>query len=90
MAQFIGKVQGNKGECHRLGSKNSGLETVCNGWVGGIKVLADCDEDGNDTFHVYATSGSNAKQSDTFLGTLSTSVAGDGVWLSAIKDKKTI
>lgn len=36
MAHFIGRVQGNRGEASRLGSKDSGMDATARGWrIGG-------------------------------------------------------
>lgn len=59
MAHFIGIAQGNKGETSRLGTKNSGLKTIANGWdIGGEVELSH--EDGMDVLRFYVTGGSNA------------------------------
>ncbi len=49
MAHFYGSIQGNRGEATRLGTKNSGLETVAASWEGAVQVQViynerlDCD-----------------------------------------------
>lgn len=57
MAQFLGSVQGQRGEVTRLGSKSSGLTVKANGWTTGIRVDAS-HEDGKDVFRIYRTAGS--------------------------------
>ena len=49
MAQFIGTVQGDRGEASRLGNKKSGLTTEYNSWNYGVRVIAR-REDGVDIF----------------------------------------
>jgi len=58
MARFRGVVQGSRGAVSRLGSKNIGLETHADGWKLGISVKASVDENDNDVFHIYKTTGS--------------------------------
>ena len=38
MARFYGSVKGSRHSVSRLGTKNSGYESYCAGWGGGIKV----------------------------------------------------
>jgi hypothetical protein len=71
MAQFYGGIQGQRGEATRLGSKSSGMNAFVQGWNCGVKVVAYHDDDAGDTFRIYLTSGSNGRQSDTLLGTMS-------------------
>lgn len=58
MAQFMAKMQGQRGSASRLGSKSSGLTVSANGWNVGVKVEAS-HRTGRDTFDVYITGGSN-------------------------------
>jgi hypothetical protein len=58
MAQFLGSVQGQRGEATRLGSKSSGLTARVNGWHVGVRVEAS-HEDGKDVFRIYRTGGSS-------------------------------
>lgn len=44
MAHFMGVVKGQSGEASRLGSKKSGLETVCASWQGAVRCYAYHDE----------------------------------------------
>ena len=64
MAQYMGILQGRRGEVTRLGDKKSGLRVVANGWDSGVKVNArtETDDNGNliDVFVIEATGGSNA------------------------------
>ena len=59
MAQFIGRVQGNRQEETRLGHKTSGLRTECNGYRIGVKCVARYNEEADrDEIMIYKTSGS--------------------------------
>ena len=59
MAQFIGRVQGNRKEETKLGHKTSGLRTECNGYKIGVKCLARYNKEADrDEVEVYATNGS--------------------------------
>jgi len=69
MAQFHATIKGQRGGASRLGSKRSGIVANINGWDAGIRVEA-FHEDGQDTFRVYATSGSNESSPDVLLGVL--------------------
>jgi hypothetical protein len=54
MAQFYGTIQGQAGETHRIGNKNSGLDTVAASWEGAVSVrLYYDDKDGHDYAEVY-------------------------------------
>jgi hypothetical protein len=75
MAQFRATISGQRGEASRLGSKNSGMSALVNGWNSGVRVEAR-HIDGMDCFDVYATGGSHKATHDTFLGT----VNAFGVW----------
>jgi hypothetical protein len=50
-----------------LGTKNTGLVTVCNGWHSGVRVEAS-HVDGQDIFRVYLTGGSHDVVNDKCLG----------------------
>lgn len=69
MAQFLGSVQGQRGEATRLGSKVSGLEVRANGWNSGVRVAARHTGD-QDVFYIYATAGSNGHRGDTLVATV--------------------
>ena len=59
MAQFIGRVQGNRKEETKLGHKTSGLRTECNGYRIGVKCVARYNEKaGRDEIEIYITNGS--------------------------------
>jgi len=90
MAQFIGKVQGNKGEATRLGTKTSGITVECNGWNSGVKVIGRVDENGNDVFTIVITSGSNGKLSPLHAGFVSINDSGDVIYTSIIRGKKKL
>ena len=69
MAQFIGYLQGGKGEASRLGNKTSGLSATVNGWNSGVKVYAFyCDERKRDVIRVEATTGSKQTGSKVIIG----------------------
>ena len=60
MAHFYGKLQGNRGETTRLGSKSSGITSTINGWGIGVTTKIEFSELLNtDIVHVYHTKGSN-------------------------------
>ena len=44
MAHFMGVVKGGSGEASRLGTKKTGLETVCTSWQGAVRCYAYHDE----------------------------------------------
>ncbi len=69
MAHFRGTVQGGRGECSRLGTKNSGLTTTANGWNIGGEVTVIYDEAlGCDVVSLRITSGSGGKFGSKLLG----------------------
>lgn len=66
MAQFRGRVWGQKGEASRLGSKKSGLHVEANGWnIGADVTLFSVTEDGRerDAMEIKITYGSSGKGS---------------------------
>ena len=70
MAHFRGTVQGNRLEGSRLGTKDSGLETTCNGWGIGAKSIIEFNEEKQrDEITVYINSGSGWGGESRFLGT---------------------
>jgi hypothetical protein len=74
MAQFLGSVQGQRGQVTRLGSKSSGLEVRANGWTVGVCVAAT-HVDGKDVFHVFRTAGSNGYGASELIATITESEA---------------
>ena len=59
MAQFIGRVQGNRQETTKLGHKTSGLRTECNGYKIGVKCVARYNKiTEKDEIAIYITNGS--------------------------------
>jgi hypothetical protein len=71
MAQYRAIIEGNRGEASRLGSKDSGISALINGWNNGIYVCGSYDEDlKQDVFQVYRTYGSNKNKSDELLMTV--------------------
>lgn len=69
MAQFLGEVQGSRGAVHRLGGKDSGMDTRCNGWNCGITVYAHTVDD-VDIFEVYRTGGSDGGRDRKLIATI--------------------
>lgn len=63
MARFRAEIGGNRGECSRLGSKQSGIVAKVNGWHKGIIVVGKVNADGEDVFTVWETGGSNGGDS---------------------------
>lgn len=41
MAEFYGRIQGNRGEATRMGSKDSGFVASCQSWVGSVVVAME-------------------------------------------------
>ena len=68
MAQFRATISGGRGEVSRLGSKASGVLTEANGWNSGVKVVGYVDDQGNDVFDIFATSGSSHINTRIFIG----------------------
>lgn len=68
MAHFYASIQGNRGESTRTGSKNSGIRGHIRGWSLGVKVYGSVDDNGNDTFTVELTSGSNGSKQPVHIG----------------------
>lgn len=66
MAQFIGRIRGNRGAETRLGSKQSGIRASADGWNIGAEVVAE-HVDGRDVIRVYRTAGSNARHGSTLI-----------------------
>ena len=69
MAQFIGKIQGQRGQATRLGSKSSGLEVQANGW--NIGCTARLNYNGikeRDEIDIYVTAGSGKDKDRVYLG----------------------
>ncbi len=70
MAHFIGTIKGNKGEASRLGSKDSGMRAVVNGWNFGCEVIISHNkETDKNEINIWTTSGSNGKRTAKFIGT---------------------
>lgn len=68
MAHFLGTVKGSRGISSRLGSKNSGLKTVANGWDFGVEVTLEQDQYGIDIAKIVLTGGSNGARNSKTLG----------------------
>ena len=69
MAQFRGVVQGSRQEASRLGDKNSGLTTSCDGWELGCTASIDHDRElDRDFITIRLTCGSGFGESK-LLGT---------------------
>jgi hypothetical protein len=60
MARFWARIQGNRGEATRLGTKASGIHSETNGWDIGCRVwICPNNETGEDEMIVWLTGGSN-------------------------------
>lgn len=70
MAQFQAVISGNRGETSRLGSKHSGILGHIKGWSSGVKVYGYVDENGQDKFDIFMTTGSSHTQGKTFIGSV--------------------
>lgn len=57
MATFLARVQGSRGAVHRLG--HSTISADINGWNLGVQVIGTRDAEGNISFEVWKTGGSN-------------------------------
>jgi len=69
MAQFLGEAQGSRGSTHRLGGKDGGMTTRCNGWGCGITVYASTVDD-VDIFEVYRTTESGGSGDRKLIATI--------------------
>jgi hypothetical protein len=69
MAQFLGTLQGDSKEIHRLGSKESGIRVHAKGWRKGVRVIG-YHEDGKDKFDVYVTGGSGGMGKEVLIATV--------------------
>lgn len=68
MAHFYASIQGSaKTQGTRCGTKTSGISGHLRGWNSGVRVYGGIDENGNDWFRVYATSGSTGGEQDKLL-----------------------
>ena len=68
MSHFYGDLQGNRGMATRQGTRASGIDAHARGWNIGARVICRHDaETGLDVVTVYATSGSNHRQSDRLI-----------------------
>lgn len=72
MAQFIGRIKGQRGEATRLGTKASGVTVEANGWNIGVKAgafhISSHGANGLDVVEVYLTGGSNDACAKRSLG----------------------
>jgi hypothetical protein len=60
MAQFRATIKGQRGEASRLGSKQTGINTLTNGWNLGVSVYGFFnDATQRDEFTITVNSGSN-------------------------------
>lgn len=57
MSRFYADIQGERGAASRAGHKR--IRGHIRGWDKGVQVVGLVDENGNDVFHIYETSGSN-------------------------------
>ena len=71
MARFYGTTSGQaKTQATRIGSRNSGLRTTCNGWNAGVSVhgYAMGDSGEFDVFDIYMQGGNNGTRPPVYLG----------------------
>jgi len=73
MARFLAEIQGNRGEATRCGTADSGIGGHIRGWNCGVTVCGGVAQSDVDEFRIFATSGSNGRQRDRYIGTVSTS-----------------
>jgi len=59
MSHFYGDLTGDRGVATRRGSKKSGIHSHIRGWNVGVKIEGDVDAQGEDSFTIYKTGGSN-------------------------------
>lgn len=69
MAHFYAEIQGNRGEATRMGTEKSGIYGHIRGWDVGISVYGGVDDNGEDSFDVWLTSGSNGYGAKKKIGT---------------------
>lgn len=69
MARFYSEIQGNRGTATRLGSAMSGIRARVQGWRVGVRIQG-FDLNGEDSFNIFATSGSGGHGYDALLGTV--------------------
>ena len=73
MSRFYAGILGQgKTEVTRIGSKKSGIRGHIRGWDVGIWINAYVDENGNDSFGVLLTGGSNRPGYVKVIGTFTT------------------
>ena len=60
MAQFLGKIEGNRQAVTRLGTKDSGMLAIATGWDLGVEVVGR-HVDGEDEFTILVNGGSNGR-----------------------------
>ncbi len=58
MARFIADIQGARGAASRIGHATTGIHSHTRGWSLGVDVVGQV-VNGQDTFSIHATSGSN-------------------------------
>jgi len=69
MAHFRGTVEGNRGEASRLGSRDSGLLVIGNGWEIGVHCYCHYSEERQaDVISIRLTRGSNSRGPGKCLG----------------------
>jgi len=80
MAHFYSEIQGiYRGLASRMGTENSGIWGHIRGWNVGVEVVGGVDSEGNDVFTVYATGGSNGRESNKIIAYISTDDNGNVV-----------
>lgn len=70
MAQFQAVISGGRGETSRLGTAKSGIMTHAKGWNSGVEVYGYVDENGQDKFDIFVTTGSSHKMGKGFIGSV--------------------
>lgn len=85
MSRFYGSIQGGRGEATRQGHSASGIHGHIRGWRSGVRIIgrAETTDGGEnyDVFDVFATSGSNGKHRDVWIGEVTTNDYGEPVFV---------
>jgi hypothetical protein len=70
MAHFYASITGQTcTEVTRCGTKNSGISGHIRGWDCGVGVYGYVNDNGQDSFDVYVTSGSSTRNAMRYIGT---------------------
>ena len=65
MSRFYASISGGRGEVTRSGHRS--ISGHIRGWDRGVRVEGSVDDDGNDIFRVYVTSGSGGDKKDDLV-----------------------